>query len=55
LALAVGQSMKYERIADILSIPVGTVKSRVHAAVLNLRKLLGVEPAADADNDGEHP
>lgn len=55
LALAVGQSMKYERIADILSIPVGTVKSRVHAAVLNLRKLLGVDPAADADNDGEHP
>lgn len=47
LALAIGQSMKYERIAEILGIPVGTVKSRVHAAVANLRKLLGVD--ADAD------
>lgn len=47
LALAVGQSMKYERIAEILSIPVGTVKSRVHAAVANLRKLLGVGDDAD--------
>ncbi|MBK6940203.1 MAG: sigma-70 family RNA polymerase sigma factor [Planctomycetes bacterium] len=47
LALAIGQSMKYERIAEILGIPVGTVKSRVHAAVANLRKLLGVDVDAD--------
>jgi RNA polymerase sigma-70 factor, ECF subfamily len=46
LALAVGQSMKYELIAEILGIPIGTVKSRVHAAVASLRKLLGVEEAS---------
>ncbi len=43
LALAGGQSMKYEQIALVLGIPVGTVKSRVHAAVLNLRRLLSAE------------
>ncbi|MBI4880624.1 MAG: sigma-70 family RNA polymerase sigma factor [Planctomycetes bacterium] len=43
LALAGGQGMKYEQIALVLGIPVGTVKSRVHAAVLNLRRLLGAE------------
>lgn len=43
LALAGGQNLRYEEIAGILGIPVGTVKSRVHAAVQNLRKLMGVE------------
>jgi len=42
LVLAGGQCMKYEQIADVLGIPVGTVKSRVHAAVQNLRRLMGV-------------
>lgn len=53
LALAIGQSMKYERIAEILGIPVGTVKSRVHAAVANLRKLLGVDVDADTKKGPE--
>src|SRR5690606_29106384 len=35
LALAGGQGMKYEQVAAVLGIPVGTVKSRVHAAVAN--------------------
>lgn len=43
LALAGTQGMKYEEVAQVLGIPVGTVKSRVHAAVANLRRLLGVE------------
>ena len=43
LALAGGQGMKYEQVAEVLGIPVGTVKSRVHAAVQNLRRLMGVE------------
>lgn len=53
LALAVGQSMKYERIAEILDIPVGTVKSRVHAAVANLRKSMGVD--VGSGNSGSAP
>ena len=43
LALAGGQGMKYEQVAEVLGIPVGTVKSRVHAAVANLRRLMNVE------------
>jgi len=39
--LAEGQGLKYREIATILSIPVGTVKSRMHAAVIRLRGLLG--------------
>lgn len=42
LELAVHQGMKYEEVAAILRIPVGTVKSRVHAAIQTLRKLMGV-------------
>ena len=40
LDLAGGQGLKYEQVAEILGIPLGTVKSRVHAAVQNLRRLL---------------
>lgn len=40
LALAGGQGMKYEQVAEVLGIPIGTVKSRVHAAVQNLRRLM---------------
>lgn len=43
LALAGGQGLKYEEVAEVLGIPVGTVKSRVHAAVQNLKKLMGAE------------
>lgn len=34
------QGMKYQEIGEILEIPVGTVKSRMHAAVEKLRELL---------------
>lgn len=34
--------LPYQEIASILSIPVGTVKSRMHAAVSRLRELMGV-------------
>lgn len=34
------QGMKYQEIADTLDIPLGTVKSRIHAAVLKLRTIL---------------
>lgn len=51
LALAGGQGLKYEEISRILGIPVGTVKSRVHAAVQNLRRLMGGEDDG-RPNDG---
>ncbi|MFW5751428.1 MAG: RNA polymerase sigma factor [Planctomycetota bacterium] len=38
--LANNQEMKYQEISDVLDIPVGTIKSRMHAAVRTLRRLL---------------
>ena len=38
--LANNQGMKYQEISEVLDIPEGTVKSRMHAAVRNLRKKL---------------
>lgn len=38
--LALEQGMKYREIAEILEIPEGTVKSRMHAAVTRLREVL---------------
>ena len=38
LILAYYQGLKYREIADILEIPVGTVKSRLHAALLKLQE-----------------
>jgi RNA polymerase sigma-70 factor (ECF subfamily) len=32
------QGMKYREAADVLGIPVGTVKSRLHAALLKLNE-----------------
>ncbi len=39
--LVVDQGLKYREVAEILSVPVGTVKSRVNAAVTRLRGMLG--------------
>ncbi len=35
------QGLTYEEVAAVLKVPVGTVKSRLHHAFLNLRKELG--------------
>jgi RNA polymerase sigma-70 factor, ECF subfamily len=40
LVLAYYQGLKYREIADILEIPVGTVKSRLHAALVKLQETL---------------
>jgi RNA polymerase sigma-70 factor (ECF subfamily) len=42
-ALAETRGMRYEDIGRVLSIPVGTVKSRMHAAATRLRELLAEE------------
>lgn len=42
-ALAETRGMRYEDIARVLGIPVGTVKSRMHACVTRLRDILAEE------------
>jgi RNA polymerase sigma-70 factor (ECF subfamily) len=46
LVLAYYQGLKYRDIAEILDIPVGTVKSRLHAALVKLQALWD-EPASE--------
>lgn len=41
LILAYYQNLKYREIAEVLEIPVGTVKSRLHAALAKLNEFLG--------------
>lgn len=47
LILAYFQDLKYREIAEIQKIPVGTVKSRLHAALAKLQEL-----ARSAHHDG---
>lgn len=41
IELGVRQGLRYEEVAAILGIPVGTVKSRVHSAIGALRRAMG--------------
>jgi RNA polymerase sigma-70 factor (ECF subfamily) len=45
LLLAYYQGLKYREIADILDIPVGTVKSRLHAALVKLQEVWNASPS----------
>jgi RNA polymerase sigma-70 factor (ECF subfamily) len=45
LVLAYYQGLEYREIADILNIPVGTVKSRLHAALVKLQEAWSKTPS----------
>lgn len=46
VVLADVQDMAYEQIAQVLDVPIGTVKSRVHRGRLALASALGIAPAS---------
>jgi RNA polymerase sigma-70 factor (ECF subfamily) len=46
------EGLKYEEIAVILEVPIGTIRSRLHRARLELRELL---PSEDESNQGRLP
>jgi RNA polymerase sigma-70 factor (ECF subfamily) len=45
------QGLKYREIADILNIPLGTVKSRLHAALHKLQEAWGALPSLHGQED----
>lgn len=48
------EGMKYEQIADVLGVPIGTIRSRIHRARLELRELLesGGRPTPSGPGQG---
>ena len=45
------EDMRYESMAEILEVPIGTIRSRLHRARLELRSIL--EQETDSGNRGE--
>jgi RNA polymerase sigma-70 factor (ECF subfamily) len=41
IALCFEGGLKYQEIAEIIQVPLGTVKSRIHSAVMRLKELMG--------------
>jgi len=51
--LAVYQERPYAEISELLGIPIGTVKSRMHNAVAALKQLMGGEVAPQQGHEGQ--
>jgi RNA polymerase sigma-70 factor (ECF subfamily) len=51
--LAVYQERPYAEVGELLGIPVGTVKSRMHNAITALKQLLGPRPEAREEAGGD--
>lgn len=47
------QDMKYQDVAEILDVPLGTVKSRMHAAVAKLQTMLGHLVESKAEDESQ--
>ena len=45
------QGMKYEEMAEVLGVPVGTIRSRLHRARLEIRELFIQQEAPEPDNE----
>jgi RNA polymerase sigma-70 factor (ECF subfamily) len=52
LILAYYQDLKYREIADILDVPVGTVKSRLHSALQKMAEKAARDHLGSGDEDG---
>jgi RNA polymerase sigma-70 factor, ECF subfamily len=55
LVLADVQDLSYEEVADVLGIPIGTVRSRLHRGRLALGKAMGLSPPTSARATSREP
>lgn len=55
LELRLREQLSYEEIADVLDVPLGTVRSRLHHAVRRLRGAIGDAPGEQAPPGRERP
>jgi RNA polymerase sigma-70 factor (ECF subfamily) len=47
------EGLKYEEIADVMGVPIGTIRSRIHRARLELRDLLNLDEDRSPNPDAE--